>query len=113
MVQLPLDSTRIGQPLPGCVRCGRGAFRRFAGREADPVRVVTRLPAASPELQAWTGRVEQLSQVRSVRSPVALSDGVTSVEVVPTGTRQGDAAMDLVRALRTDRPSGDALVTPR
>jgi hypothetical protein len=43
--------------------------------------------------------------VRSVRPPTALSDGVTSVEVVPTGTRQGDAALDLVRRLRDDRPS--------
>ena len=39
------------------------------------------------------------------------TDLVTSVEVVPTGARQGDAALDLVRALRDDRPSSDALVT--
>jgi len=84
---------------------------RFEGREADPVRVVTRLAPDSPQLQAWTERVEQLPQVRSVRPPTALSEGVTSVEVVPTGTRQGDAAMQLVRALRDDRPSTDALVT--
>ena len=84
---------------------------RFEGREADPVSVVTRLPADSPELQTWSERVERLPQVRSVRAPTALSDGVTSVEVVPTGTRQGDAALDLVRALRDDRPSSDALVT--
>ena len=84
---------------------------RFVGREADPVRIVTRLAPDSPALQAWTERVEQLPQVRSVRPPTALSDGVTSVEVVPTGTRQGDAAMELVRALRDDRPSSDALVT--
>jgi len=84
---------------------------RFEGREVEPVRVVTRLAAGSPELQAWTERVEQLPTVRSVRPPTALADGVTTVEVVPTGTRQGDAALDLVRALRDDRPSDDTLVT--
>jgi len=83
---------------------------RFPGRESQPVRVVTSLPVDSPELVSWADRVEQLPGARSVR-PVALDGGVTAVDVVPAGESQGEAALDLVTALRADRPSPDALVT--
>jgi len=84
---------------------------RFAGQEAEPVRVVTDLAPDSPELTAWTADVAELAGVREVRDPQPLADGVTSVEVVPGGVSQGDGAQDLVRALRADRPSPDTLVT--
>jgi RND superfamily putative drug exporter len=61
---------------------------RFEGSEADPVPrrdAPARRPARA---RGVAERVEQLPQVRSVRQPSTLSDGVTSVEVVPTGTRQ-------------------------
>ena len=84
---------------------------RFAGQEVEPVQVVTRLPADDPGLRAWTERVEQLPGVRSVAAPVALGDDLTRVDLVPEGTRQGEPALELVRAVRADRPSPDALVT--
>jgi len=44
-------------------------------------------------------------------TPEAGDGGLTVVDVVPSGADQDDAALDLVRALREDRPSKDALVT--
>ena len=83
---------------------------RFAGQEAEPVEVITVLPVDDPALQAWVERVEQRPEVLSV-TPEAGDGGLTVVDVVPSGADQDDAALDLVRALREDRPSKDALVT--
>jgi RND superfamily putative drug exporter len=84
---------------------------RFAGQEAEPVRVVTDLAPDSPELAQWAAAVERLPGAREVRPPRALADGVVTLEVVPAGGSQGDGAQDLVRALRADRPSAETLVT--
>ena len=84
---------------------------RFAGQEAQPVRVVTALPADSEALRSWSARVARLPEVRSVRPGPALDGTVTVVDLVPTGAGQGEAAQALVAAVRAERPSPDALVT--
>ena len=85
---------------------------RFAGRETDPVRVVTRLPPDSPELQAWTERVEQLPQVRLASGRRPALDGRRHrrrgrPDRHPAGRRGDGAGAGAAR-----RPAvGDALVT--
>lgn len=77
---------------------------RFAGEQADPVKVVTSLPADGPALAAWTERVDRLPGVRSVGLDDSVRDGLTVVDVVPEGESQAPAALDLVESLRDDRP---------
>jgi RND superfamily putative drug exporter len=95
------------------VQVQRNIAVRFPGAGTDPVTV---LGEASPDrLDAYVAglgdRVDR-ADVASVSRAERLGDSAYStVDVVPTGDSQGDAARRLVAALRADRPEFRTWVT--
>ncbi|HVI37713.1 MAG TPA: MMPL family transporter, partial [Gaiellales bacterium] len=77
---------------------------RFPGKQADPVQVVARLPAGDPRVQAYAARLEQHPGVAAVEMEHGLHGDVSAIDVIPSGTSQGDRAQALVRQLRGERP---------
>ena len=61
--------------------------------------------ADSPEFEAWFASANALEQVVGSSIHPGTPAGTTVVDLVPSGTSQGDAARDLVEQLRTERPS--------
>jgi RND superfamily putative drug exporter len=78
---------------------------RFPARGTDPVTVIAEAAADSPEFEAWFASANALEQVVGSSIHPGTPAGTTVVDLVPTGTSQGDAARDLVEQLRTERPS--------
>jgi len=79
------------------------ATERFAGAaDVDPVTLVG-TGSLAPEL---LDRLAALPEVRSVAERTGVP-GLTVVDVVPVGTSQGDAALDLVDRIRA-LPAADA-----
>jgi len=77
---------------------------RFAGRSADPITVVSRLPAADPRVSAYAQTLRSHPGVASVSVGTGMRGAISSIDVVPQGESQGPIAQRLVRELRTDRP---------
>ena len=77
-------------------------IERFPARGADPVTVVADVDADDPALAAYVVGLRGDARVADVRTWPGTPDGTTVVDVVPTGTSQGDAAQLLVRELRSD-----------
>ncbi len=80
---------------------------RFPSRGADPIVVVAELDPASPAADGWVGELGSLDGVAGLQVRHGFPAGTTVVDVVPTGTSQGDVAMGLVddiRAAGADRP---------
>jgi RND superfamily putative drug exporter len=78
---------------------------RFPARGTDPVTVIADVDADSPEFEAWFESANALDQVVGSSIHPGTPAGTTVVDLVPSGTSQGDAARDLVEQLRTERPS--------
>ncbi|WP_422933365.1 MMPL family transporter [Sinomonas sp. P47F7] len=83
----------------------------FQQMGTEPVVVVAKVQPTDPRVLAYA---EQLGHVKGVMS-VAIEPGArgetTLIDVVPSGTTQGEPAQQLVRALRADRPSFTTYVT--
>src|SRR4051812_9755647 len=77
---------------------------RFPGKQADPVQVIARLPATDPRLQAYAAKLRQHPGVAAVEMEQGLHGNVSAINVIPSGTSQGDRAQALVQQLRGDRP---------
>lgn len=86
---------------------------RFAGREADPVIVVSDADPAT--LDSWLAeRAPELTDdglVRSVSPASAIEAGGSVAQLIPAGTSEGEQATALVEQLRSDRMTDDTLVT--
>jgi putative drug exporter of the RND superfamily len=78
---------------------------RFPGKQADPVQVVARLPASDPRVRAYAARLKQHRGVAAVEMEQGLHGNVSAIDVIPTGTSQGDQAQALVHQLRAERPA--------
>lgn len=77
---------------------------RFAGRSADPIVVVSRLPAADPRVVAYAESLRGHPGVASVAMGTVEQGSVSSIDVVPQGESQGPVAQQLVGELRGSRP---------
>ena len=82
----------------------------YPSRGADPVTVVADLDADSAELAAWTDDIAARDDVAAVNVRPGTPDGVTIIDIVPTGTSQGDAAQALAKDLRDQEPGFDTQV---
>ena len=76
----------------------------YPSRGADPVTVVADVDSGSAELVAWVGSVAERSDVAAVSVRPGTPAGISIVDVVPTGTSQGDAAQALAMDLRDAEP---------
>ena len=86
-------------------------LERFPGKQADPVQVVATVPGNDPRVADYAKRVRSLPGVTAVDVDGSLSGDLAVVNVVPSGTSQGQAARDLVQALRENRPEFTTYVT--
>jgi len=77
---------------------------RFPARGTDPVMVIADVDVDSPEFEAWFASANELDQVVGSSIHPGTPAGTIIVDLVPSGTSQGDAARDLVEQLRTERP---------
>jgi RND superfamily putative drug exporter len=73
---------------------------RFPARGTDPVVVVTDTPADDPAVVTWLDSLQGRDDVAGVSVRPGTPPGTTVVDVVPTGTSQGDVALDLVQDIR-------------
>lgn len=83
---------------------------RFPARGTDPVVVVAGTDADDPAFQAWLAEASTLDGVVDVSTRLGTPPGLTVVDLVPTGTSQGEAATSIVRQIRADQPAFDIRV---
>jgi RND superfamily putative drug exporter len=83
---------------------------RFPARGSDPVIVVAAADATDPAVTEWIASIEAGDDVVGTSVRPGTPSGITVVDVVATGTSQGDAATALVRELRAAETSFDAQV---
>ncbi|RFS82977.1 MMPL family transporter [Actinomadura spongiicola] len=83
--------------------------KRFPGRTLDPLLIVAEAPAEKAAKYAASVRAER--GVTAVESPEPLSPRWSLIEVHVAGDPQGQAARDLVKTLRAERPEFRTWVT--
>jgi RND superfamily putative drug exporter len=76
---------------------------RFPGKQADPIQVIAQLPGSDPRVQAEAQRIGAMHGVTAV-TVEDMPGNLSVIDVVPDGSSQGQAARDVVTALRTERP---------
>lgn len=108
---LPLLSATVALPrleaLPRSIESVQVADAladRFGLRAAPTVLVVARTDPAA--LDGWAARWAGDPAVAEVRPAVAAGGEIASVELALRGQAQSDAAQDLVKRIRADRPPG-------
>ncbi len=83
----------------------------FAGEGGDPVVVAIPLEADAPRVTAYADSLHGLPGTTGVSVATDYAGAVSTVEVTPQGTSQGQAALALVERLRADRPDFPTYVT--
>jgi RND superfamily putative drug exporter len=83
---------------------------RFPGMGADPIQVVTRIPATDPRIGAYAASLAHQPGVAAVSVEHELRGNVSVIDVIPSGSTQG-AAAHLVDVLRGHRPAFRTWVT--
>ena len=83
--------------------------QRFPSRGVDPVVVVARTSA--DRLQAYGDRFARHPVVASVGTAEQLGPQLSRIALVPRGANQGEESLELVAALRADRPAVPSWVT--
>jgi RND superfamily putative drug exporter len=80
------------------------AVARFGGQNTSSITVVADAAPDDAHFGAWLTDLRHRPGVREV-STHAVAHGVTAVDLVPAGSRQGPRAEALVRELRAHRPA--------
>jgi putative drug exporter of the RND superfamily len=83
----------------------------FPGEQADPIQVVTRIPASDPRVRAYAASLTHQSGVAAVSMQHGLHGNVSVIDVIPSGPTQGTTAAHLVSVLRDHRPAFRTWVT--
>jgi RND superfamily putative drug exporter len=78
---------------------------RFPGKQAEPIMVIAQRPADDPAARTYTEHIKSLPGVADVTVEDTVGTQLSVIDVVATGSTQGAAAQNVVRALRADRPS--------
>lgn len=82
---------------------------RFGMSAIPAVTVVAR--TGPDELDAWAARWRGDKAVRAVEPAEAVAPNLSTVDITLAVPEQGDAARDLVRRIRADRPAAESWVT--
>ena len=91
--------------LPRSSEARAAAFtlaERFPARGADPIVVIADLPADSAEARAWVSTLGELDGVAGLQVRGEYPPDMLVVDVVPTGTGQGEVATGLVETIRSE-----------
>jgi putative drug exporter of the RND superfamily len=83
----------------------------FPAMRADPVQVVTRIPASDPRVAAYAATLAHQPGVAAVSIQHGLRGAVSVVDVTPAGSAQSATAQHLVAALRANRPAFRTYIT--
>ena len=78
---------------------------RFPSRGAEPIVVIADVDSGTADADAWVAELASLDGVAGIVPRDGFPAGMTVVDVIPTGTSQGDNAMAVVNAIR-DRGAG-------
>ena len=78
---------------------------------ADPVQVVTRIPASDPRVAAYAAALAHQRGMAAVSIQHGLHGAVSVVDVTPAGSAQSATAQHLVAALRANRPAFRTYIT--
>ena len=82
---------------------------RFPGGGVDPVSVVAEMPVEG--LTVYGERWRQHPDVADVAAAEQIAPGLARLQITPRDGSQSDRALELVRAVRADRPAGTSWVT--
>jgi len=77
---------------------------RFPGKQAEPIMVVAPVPSSDPRVAAYATQIKTFPGVDAVSVVKGLPNSVSAIDVIPTGSTQGDTAQALVQTLRDNRP---------
>ena len=83
---------------------------RFPARGTDPVTVIAAADADDPAFVTWLDEVSSTDGVLGASTRPGTPSGLTVVDLVPTGTSQGDPATAVVDRIRADEPGFDVQV---
>ena len=83
---------------------------RFPARGTDPVTVLAAARAGTPEFDAWMAAIAASDGVAGVSTRPGAPPGSSVVDVVPSGTSQGDEAVALVEQIRSRHATFDVQV---
>ena len=83
---------------------------RFPARGTDPVTVIAAADAEDPAFVTWLDEVSSTDGVLGASTRPGTPSGLTVVDLVPTGTSQGDPATAVVDRIRADEPGFDVQV---
>ncbi len=89
--------------LPRSSEARAAAFtlaERFPARGADPIVAVAEIDPSDPRAQAWAAGLRDLDGVVATVPRAGFPAGLTVVDVIPTGTSQGETALAVVDAVR-------------
>ena len=78
---------------------------RFPSRGSDPVTVIAATDADDPAFTAWLAEASAIDGILDASTRPGTPPGLTVVDLVPTGTSQGDQATAAVKKLRADPPA--------
>jgi RND superfamily putative drug exporter len=84
---------------------------KFPGTQANPIKVVARVPTSDPRVTAYAQQVKTLPGVANVTIEQGLAGTVSAIDVTPTGTSQDSTARKLVAQLRANPPPYHSYVT--
>jgi len=83
----------------------------FPAMQADPIQVVTRIPASDPRINGYAASLAHQPGVAAVSVEHGLRENVSAIDVTPSGSTQGASAEHLVSVLRDHRPAFGTYVT--
>ncbi len=83
---------------------------RFPARGAEPIEVVADVSTDSAEAEAWTATLAELDGVAGLQIRDGYPPDMLVVDVFPEGTGQGETAMGLVEAIRSEARLFDEVV---
>ncbi|MEL7155845.1 MAG: MMPL family transporter [Actinomycetota bacterium] len=99
--------------LPRSSEARAAAFtlaEEFPARGADPVVAIGEVDPAEVTAEAWVSSLAGIDGVAAIVPRPGFPAGMTVVDVIPTGTSQGETAMDVVAAIRAQEPGFDVEV---
>jgi RND superfamily putative drug exporter len=84
---------------------------RFPAEQAEPIQIVAQRASNDPAVTAYAEHIRTMPGVSAVSIDDSLTGDLSVIDVVATGSTQGDIAQQLVTALRADRPAYATYVT--
>ncbi|GAA3382839.1 MMPL family transporter [Cryptosporangium minutisporangium] len=85
---------------------------RFPGQESPPITIVAN--TSQPELALWATKLQrdpEYSGISRILLPTQVTEGLSSIDIVPKASEHDRVGQQLVRQIRADRPPFQIWVT--